>query len=467
MRTDGNFSGWSYLTALALAPGCYSPNAPGATGSGTVGTEMSSSGGPEIPGVSSGGEEAGTSLDTGTNTTPSDTSSQGGTTTDDGADTSPPVQCTVAGDCGPAELCIDSMCGPCDAAPDPDAACAEVSAETPFCDAGVGCVACTPSVCTGDTPACDPAVGCVPCTEHAQCPDSACHLMGPDAGTCFGVSEVVEVSDTTEFNAEFGTLETGDQRVFHVVGSMPGMTTYGVSGVEVAIIGFEDAEMMGGFTNLFAVAEDGLMYVANVSISNTPGRAFRNDGGLCLDDVDVSSLNVGVLNDGELRLRRSRVTGGDGQGEMALQNFGNGSLFAENSALGPGVAVGLLVGDGTSVDLRYVTIAGNVTGVDCDPGVTGTVRNSIVSSTTAASIAGCGALDWVDNAVNQAGYGEVIGAYDSGWFVNPTAGDFHLTAAGAAAIGDIADWDEGDPLVDIDGDLRPTKSEGRPGLDEP
>ncbi len=82
--------------------------------------------------------------------------------------------------------------------------------------------------------------------------------MGPDAGSCFAVADVVDVSDTTEFNAEFATLEPGDQRGFHVVGSMPGMGSHSVSGVEIAIIGSADAEMMGGYTNLFMVPARGL-----------------------------------------------------------------------------------------------------------------------------------------------------------------------------------------------------------------
>jgi hypothetical protein len=144
-----------------------------------------------------------------------------------------------------------------------------------------------------------------------------------------------------------------------------------------------------------------------------------------------------------------------------------GSLIAENSALGPGATVGLRLEAGAMVDMRYVTIAGNATAAECGNQFAGTVRNSIVSSVTADSLTGCGNVDWVDDAVDEIGYGEIIGSHNGDWFVDAAGGDFHLSAAGAVAIGDIADWDEGDPVVDIDGDPRPMMSEGRPGLDEP
>jgi len=42
-----------------------------------------------------------------------------------------------------------------------------------------------------------------------------------------------------------------------------------------------------------------------------------------------------------------------------------------------------------------------------------------------------------------------------------------LSAAGEAAIGEVADWDDGDPGADIDGDPRPMAANGFPGIDEP
>lgn len=460
-----NTSVWLFMPPLTFAFGCFSPNLPpNVAGDETVGTGSSSSDAAEGSSQAA-GSEAGTA-DTDVTVT-SSTSLPGTNTSDDGVDGSTGTQCATADDCGPTLLCIDSVCGPCDGAADPDAACSAVSPDQPICGGTAGCVACTPDMCTGSTPACDPEIGCVACVEHAQCPDSACHLLGPEAGSCFEVADVVEVTDAVEFQAEFGALGPGDQRVFRVSGALPGMGSYSLVGLEIAILGDPGADLMGGFTNLFFIDPDSLLYVAGVRISDGANRAFNNAGGLWLDDVDISAFTVGVLSSGDLRVRRSRVTAeaNGGLDGVAIQLAG--SLYAENSAFGPDATVGLRLDDGASLDLRYVTIAGNETAAECGNQFAGAVRNSIVSSTTAASLTGCGSVDWIDTAVDEIGYGEVIGGYDGGWFVDAPGGDFHLTAAGAVAIGDIADWDEGDPIVDIDGDLRPTKSEGRPGLDEP
>ncbi len=79
----------------------------------------------------------------------------------------------------------------------------------------------------------------------------------------------------------------------------------------------------------------------------------------------------------------------------------------------------------------------------------------------------CAQLNWLTNGVDEDGFGEHIGPYQEGWFVGAEDGDFHLSVAGAVAIGDIAEWQDGDPIVDIDGDPRPMDTLGRPGLDEP
>jgi hypothetical protein len=449
------------LMVLATAAACYSPNLPSSSDE-TGGSDTTTSDGSWATQETGPGEAS--SLDS----NPMPTSDAGSPTIDVGnGDTSTTNGgCIDAGDCALGEVCVDAICGPCDAAVDPDGACADASPSAPYCDGPAGCAACTAAVCTGETPACSPSLGCVACTEHAQCPESACHLMGPDAGSCFQLSDVVDVSDAVEFQAEFQSLAPGQQRVFRVTGTMPGMGSYSLVDVEIAIIGGPGAALEGGYTNLFFVDADSLLYVADAEISDGAFRAFNNDGGLWLDDIDLYAFAVGARNSGELHVRRSRLTAqDDGGSSIAIQS--SGSLYAENSALGPDTAIGLQLEDGAAADLRYVTIAGNDAGVECGSGLSGTVRNSIVASTGATSISACNGLDWVDNGVDELGYGEQIGAYDAAWFVDPEGGDFHLSVAGAVGIGDIAEWDEGDPLVDIDGDLRPTEVEGRPGLDEP
>ncbi|HWB79921.1 MAG TPA: hypothetical protein VG755_33380 [Nannocystaceae bacterium] len=454
---------------MLLSTGCpYSPgSAVTLTG---MQTESSGSEGsttmPTTGPVDSSSDATATSASTMTSNS-SSTASTSDTGADDTTTTSGP-DCEVDDDCNGAELCVDGECMWCTDAPDPDAACADASADAPYCDPTNGCAACVPSACSEDTPACDPMVGCVACTEHAQCPDSACHLMGPDVGRCFDIADVVEISALAEFETEIANVGAGVQRVFRITDSLPDMGSYFVGG-ELAILGGPGIVLSGGYTNLFAMSEGSLLYIASVDITDGPNRAIRNDGdGLWLDDVTLADYPVGILATvGETHLRRSRISA-SGAGSIAFDSaFSDGAaaLIAENSVVGPGAESGLAVGG--AVDLRYVTIVGNDTSISCELSASGTVRNSIVAGATDASISGCSYLSWIDDAVDTASLGDQIGAYDGDWFVNAPAADFHLSAAGQAAIGDIADWDDGDPLVDIDGDARPMDMDGYPGVDEP
>ena len=46
-------------------------------------------------------------------------------------------------------------------------------------------------------------------------------------------------------------------------------------------------------------------------------------------------------------------------------------------------------------------------------------------------------------------------AMPADWFMSYAAGDFHLAAEGLTVFADVALWQTGDPLTDIDGDPRP------------
>ena len=122
---------------------------------------------------------------------------------------------------------------------------------------------------------------------------------------------------------------------------------------------------------------------------------------------------------------------------------------------------------GGTVDLRYVTIAGNTVGIGCGADATGTIRNSIITN-VGNSVDGFCPLSFVDNAIDESGMGGTeVPSFDPTWFVVSNGSRFFLSDAGQAVFADIADWDEGDPLTDIEGDLRPTETPGFPGVDEP
>lgn len=448
----------AFLIAVVATSACFSESNSISDDSGTTGSADGTT------------TASATSAGTAPSTTAGTTTQTSTTGVDDSSGATQGTDCTDHGDCADGIFCIEGTCQPCTAADDPHGLCMEADPMLPACDPDTGvCAACVPSHCTGSTPFCDAQQGCQPCTEHAQCPDSACHLLGEDQGGCFDEADVVEISDLTELENELTTLTVGSDGVFILQPD-----TYTVSGGltfegEIALLGTEGVVFTGGATNNFIVAADSYLYTSQLTIENGPYRAINGSGaGLWLDDTDISGYSVGVLSDSEVHLRRSRVTGGNSDGDAAVY-MSAGNLVAENSALGPGAFVGLYV-DAAEVDLRYVTIAGNTDSMDCTSNTSGIVRNSIVSGVGGYSITSqcMYNMTWVDNAIDDIDGGTNIGGYVAAWFVDPAAGDFHLTQTGEADIGNIADWDEGDPPLDIDGDPRPMDNSGSfPGLDEP
>ncbi len=432
-----------------LASGCFSPESgPGQD------TEATGSSGTE----------------TGAQTQPADgTTSEGGatettavTSVDSTMTTGTPEGCTDASTCPGGEVCEDAMCMPCQDASDPDAACADADAQTPYCDGAGTCVACLADTCDGATPTCDPQVGCVPCTEHAQCPDSACHLLGPFAGTCFDASEVVPIADIAALETAFMALAPGDNAVFDLA---PG--TYEVSGFftsvadELAILGHGAATITGGATNV--VATNQTLYVAGLGIVTGPFRVFScgNPGRLWIDDTTIVDYVMPVTTSCETHVRRSFVMGTD-----TTIDAQGATVFVENSAIVAAPTAGLALTD-SLVDIRYANIIGAGNGITCSDGASGSVRNSMVVSTSGfVSVDPACGLDFANNAVGPNAQGVDVGDYDPSWFVSPGSGDLHLSASGQATFAGIAQWEEDDPLVDADGDARPQDAPGYPGLDE-
>ncbi len=127
-------------------------------------------------------------------------------------------ECTDSSECTDPLLpvCEGMSCVGCNDAADPDAACQASDAATPACGSEGACVECTDqqsAACGGQTPVCGADAVCVGCDEHAQCPESACHLDGDQAGACFEASEVVEVGSAAELSAAVAGLSAGDDVV--------------------------------------------------------------------------------------------------------------------------------------------------------------------------------------------------------------------------------------------------------------
>jgi hypothetical protein len=181
------------------------------------------------------------------------------------------------------------------------------------------------------------------------------------------------------------------------------------------------------------------------------------------DSVYTSTMSLG----GEAHLRRSSLWADAPTpfGEGVLFTGSESSVFIENTAIGPSAYPGLTLRG--EVDIRYSTIAGVSTAVSC-VGPSGTIRNSIVLGTADPAIdAACDGLIWFSNAVNESGFGTQVAGYDPSWFVSGAASRLLLGIEGETVFADIADWEPGDPELDVEGDLRPQDGPGFPGVDEP
>ena len=396
-------------------------------------------------------------------------------------------ECTDSSECTDPLLpvCEGMSCVGCNDAADPDAACQASDAATPVCGSEGACVECTDqqsAACGGQTPVCGADAVCVGCDEHAQCPESACHLDGDQAGACFEASEVVEVGSAAELSAAVAGLSADETAVIVLAsGDYTGVTDEVTGSAEVAFIAADGASISGnsGFAVL-GVSGDAIVYISGLSVGPNGTGAGLNCSGeaVWLDDAAVrNNAGVGLDISGGCRahLRRSVVASNSGGGI----DVSGGELNILNSAVGlngndltsqiGGVAV-----DGTQVSVTYSVVAGNRAlassraSLYCSGGVSGEVRNSILVA-GGDSIDGCGSLTLETNAVDAAlqGANENVGAISASWFSSLGANDYHLTASGEAVFMDIAQWTKGDPLTDIDGDAIPQDMPSFPGYDQP
>jgi hypothetical protein len=383
---------------------------------------------------------------------------------------------TACGAAGTGLACIGGACSSCGAAALPDEFCATLSPDRPVCDEERGaCAACVAASCTGATPVCDVALGCRSCTEHSECPGTACHLSGPSQGRCFAPGEVVQVSTVLQFETQVGILVASAPRVLRLAGSrfdFPENVQIGGDGTEMAIIGQPGTVLSGGTTSgggrvLISTGFGSTLYVANLTLADGPVTALSSssDSTLWVDDVSIRGFDPSGLSlAGEAHVRRSSVR---------ATTFGilcQATLCAiENTSIGPGAVTGLATLGSPIMDVRYVTVAGNTTTLDCNasPGPSGFIRNSLLTGTGDPSIAGnaCDLLSYPGSVTDQAGFGTAIGHFDASWFRDSPNGDLHLTALGAQNVGNAASRDGDDPALDVDGDARP--SPGAPGLDQP
>jgi hypothetical protein len=399
----------------------------------------------------SGGADADTDTSTGTGdtstspttTTASTTTVTTSTTTTADTSTSDPetssgttfvAECELSLDCTDPLLpiCIDGTCVACTDSDDGDAACEDANADTPVCGDDGACVQCTtksPAACGDTTPICDAATStCVGCTFHEQCED-ACDIA---TGACFSGDCVVDVDGSTTISASIG--DGCVLRIAELAGDASYEENLVLLGNTVALIAVEGStptiEGEAGMPTIW-ITGGANVYLQGLRVVGFADRGVEiTDASAWIDRTTVAGINGGGIelsNDAYASIRNSFATGG----------IDTTTIYAASSSL----------------DLTYSTIIGGFgTGraLECTPVGTINVRNSILLAAGDSPEVGCATEVFEDNVTEIE-----VGDFDPDWFEDANNIDYHLTPTAPIAIIDAAQWQPGDPLVDIDGDPRP------------
>ncbi len=394
-------------------------------------------------------------VDVGTTTTADD---DGATTTSDSSGdstTSRPSGCVVDDDCDGLQPFCDSSSGGCvDCSSAPEDACASLGMGTDACsDTGV-CVECTRSnatACGSNTPICESATNaCRECTEHSECPDSACKIRGSlansgegDWGSCFSPDSVRHIDggggrDFETLSAALAGIPVSGERVAILHETvLPYTEAITVdSGRAVAILAAEGEEPvwrseMGPHLRVNAGSQVWLHRIA-MGEGNTSAAAVEASGG-------------------EIHVQRAVIEGRIGG---ALTATSGARVHLENTiAQGGGSGTAAIEIEDADVLISYSTIAMWITSgesvVNCAPGGGLVVSDSIIANYAFEEVeeVTCDGADVTTSSLVTSFDAEEV------WFVAPSS-DYHL--APGHPFGDVAEWNFGDPLIDIDGDLRPS-----------
>ncbi|MBK8713902.1 MAG: hypothetical protein IPN32_04065 [Deltaproteobacteria bacterium] len=442
------------LLALALPSACTSPSESTSEGSSSTAVADDSS-------STADSTVSATASTTDTTGPTSSTSSMTGSTmsTTDPSSSTGPQGCAGDDECGGpgTPICIDQVCSPCES----DAQCAAKDPANPACRDDGQCVQCTASNddgCGGATPICDAAVNtCMGCAFHEQCPDSACRIA---TGECFYEADVHTVGagqDFEDFTAAAGSL--GAEMAVLRVASGPtydeAIVLSGSSAVWAILDANPDDDTLplwartSGNTSTLSIDAGAEVYIQGISVSSNTG----------------SSMFPGIaVDNASLYLDRAWVVTNLGGG-ISLDN--GGYALVRNSFVGGVLDIPAVTASDSTLEGFYSSLigsAGESASVMCNAGATVTVRNSLLlSRADAASDIQCSNAS-ISDSVTEANFPGgsnittvgVMGATESmSWFAGYASGNFHLTPMAPAAILTAAQWQSGDPLVDIDGDARP------------
>ena len=391
-----------------------------------------------------------TTADTSPPTTTAPTSTMTASDTESSSSTTA-SGCMNSSECSdPASpVCTEMACVPCSI----DTECEAKDPTTPACSDEGRCVACTaanPSVCGDTTPVCDDENNaCVGCSFHEQCSATACNIA---TGACFTDDCVLTVDGDDGSGADYEDI--GDAAMDGCVvivheldgASVPYLENVNLDGITVAILAADGEEPI-----IVGLAGNPSLALTNGATAYVQGLAFRGN-----------QMAVGITaTASSLYLDRTEVVGNTGGG-ITLTGGADGHL--RNCFVGgTSLDVPALQVTSSSADVLYSTIISaqqfeEVAALRCSGAVDVTVRNSILAMVGADPEIACVGADVTDSATesNTPGTGNVmVGNVMPAWFVSLND-DFHLTTPPPGVL-TAAQWQQGDPPTDIDGEPRPTE----------
>ncbi|MCX4240016.1 hypothetical protein OEB96_05275 [Paraliomyxa miuraensis] len=420
--------------------------------------------------------QAGVAGQCGSDVTTAPTTDEGTTTTTTADDTeSTSVTTTIDPDTATTTISdTDTTTGPPPSCDEPDGTFGETcTGNTPFCVGGEcmrcssddplttcggslvcapngACVECTTEedgACTVDSPYCDPITNtCMPCSEHEHCGPAACNLF---TGACVGGMVV-----TAGAGQQYPTLAA----------AVAAVNAGGGGTIIVATGSYDEEVIIGGGAIIAFLADEG----AAVTWQRTQGVGapqLRVTGGatVLMDEMDLrnndSAVDPALRVDGaSLWVDRGVIAQNDG---IAVRTEASAEVVLRNCFIGGEVDLPALNNTmGSSMTIRYSTIGGgtgNSNGILCDAGSDVTVSDSIILTRGGLPEVDCAMLTAEHTAANTVLVGtdniEVMGTM-TGWFTSYNTGDFHLSVSGQPVFQGVAQWNDGDPLVDIDGMAR-------------
>jgi len=429
---------------------------------------------------------AATDESTATSDEPATSDAASGESTTGGPECMENSECT---DSAVGPFCFDEACVPCSGTLDGNASCTSLGGTRNLCIDNV-CVECTaerPEACLVARHVCDIASStCVPCTAHEQCgtgDEAACHI---EAGTCFSTDpdSVLDVDTTENAVTEFTSIEDallevseGEQAVVVLHGTTNFDEACTLSGNRVVAFKLSDevlGELLwvqtqsnenGGPT--LSVSDGATAYLIGLhlrgNLDNSAAVVAANGATVHIEDGDISD-NTGLAlsaDNARVVVDRTFITNNDGGGITAT---GGSTLTLRNVFVNGAVDIdAITITDSTAI-LLYVTAAGQLTNFDnqsralfCQGTTNVTVRNSLFVAANGNPEFDCLGATVTTSAAEGviAGTGNVeLGPLAETWFQEFNTGNLHLDEP-APGVFTAAQWQDGDPLTDIDGDTRP------------